>query len=728
MSDIKLLRIKRGDNPMVDFSEELEYKLLRLVKKILQGKNHSHILQELNSTSRPILVNNGSFQGEKEIILAWDPIEAIVFENGITLLQSNNTSTEINFVKDIPDILTHRAEFVNNLSTDDQQLALNYIGFYGYLSYELSRHLEKFENRGDKELIPSSVLLFPSKYLIEKNDETILIWISKVQKLDLSMNHINDIKFVDVGIRCNTPLTEYLEQSQNVINHIYAGDIYQANYTQNFSIGNITKNSRSIFEKLYKDFPVDHAAYIELDEFQILSISPELFLRIENGRVVTKPIKGTIARGLTPEEDKMNAEQLLASTKDNAELSMIVDLLRNDLGKSSLPTSILVEKHAELESFSNVHHLVSTVTANINISPEATWNLILRAFPGGSITGVPKLRAMEIIESTETTPRGVYTGSIGYIALNGNAEFNIAIRTILKNRNTVIFNAGGGIVADSEPYTEYMECLHKAKHIANFFGESFTGMIAWKNGSYCIRNAIEKLEYLHQHVGFFETILIDHGIPQDLDRHKKRFERGKEYYRISDAEFPSKQQINKLLKLNLVSQGRLKIAVIVENTKCDIIMLVDEYNNPVKEYSLLLREFTFNQEIKDAVEKGIKPLFYNNYLQSTAIAIANNCWDSLHIQNSEFLEGGRCNIYFFHNGKWITPDKYVVQGTIREKLLERAVIEMKSLTLQDLIEVQFIAISNSLIGIQPVSKIIDDIGKIIWNSNTKYNHTMQLLM
>ncbi|MCP5045791.1 MAG: anthranilate synthase component I family protein, partial [bacterium] len=366
-----------------------------------------------------------------------------------------------------PGVLESRGQELAGLFAGGEQrgcreILRKYLGWYGYLSYEASRYLEKFRKRDDAEIIPTAIFCLPSNYLVERETDWLYIEIpvNPVQMPGFNTNLPIDTSVTD-NIKSNTDYTGYLNNVRSIIDYIYDGDIYQANFTQQFIIENreLAKDPRSAYIELLKRNPVRHSAYLEYPGMNILSISPELFLSVKEGHVITRPIKGTRPRGKDEEEDHGLVEELKGSGKDHAELSMIVDLLRNDLGKSCLPGTVKVDKHAAVETFSNVHHLVSTISGWVEPEPGKSWRMFLRAFPGGSVSGCPKIRAMEIIEEFETVTRGVYTGSIGYLALNGNLQFNIAIRTALMVGDRFIFNAGGGIVADSDPENEYLESL-----------------------------------------------------------------------------------------------------------------------------------------------------------------------------------------------------------------------------------------------------------------------------
>lgn len=266
------------------------------------------------------------------------------------------------------------------------------------------------------------------------------------------------------------PRDDYRAAFERLRNYIQDGDCYQANLAQRFSVP-VKGDSWLAYQKLRRLSPTPHAAYLNLPFGRILSASPERFMEARDGRVATTPIKGTRRRGLTPSEDKALARELLASAKDRAENLMIVDLLRNDLGKVCVSGSIEVPRLFEIESYSNVHHLVSTVTGRLAPGEDAL-SALRAAFPGGSITGAPKRRAMEIIAELEPAPRGVYCGCIGYIGDDGGMDCNIAIRTLTWRNGRAEFSAGGGIVADSDPNAEYQECLDKAEPIFRLFEDT----------------------------------------------------------------------------------------------------------------------------------------------------------------------------------------------------------------------------------------------------------------
>ena len=265
----------------------------------------------------------------------------------------------------------------------------------------------------------------------------------------------------------HTGKEQYREAFDRIKRYIRDGDCYQVNLAQRFSVA-VSGDSWGVYGQLRKFNPAPYACFFRLEDACILSSSPERFISVSNDMVETKPIKGTIRRSVYACEDKALAAQLLESEKDRAENLMIVDLLRNDIGKNCETGSVMVSRLFALESFAGVHHLVSTVTGRLARDRHAL-DLLRGAFPGGSITGAPKLRAMRIIEELETYRRTVYCGAIGYIGFDGNMDTNIAIRTLVHKDDRIYFWAGGGIVADSEPDSEYTECYTKTEAIMRLF-------------------------------------------------------------------------------------------------------------------------------------------------------------------------------------------------------------------------------------------------------------------
>jgi para-aminobenzoate synthetase component I len=277
-----------------------------------------------------------------------------------------------------------------------------------------------------------------------------------------------------IGLRSTFTRRAYLDAVARVREYIVAGDIFQANLSQRFQAG-LTVAPFQLYRQLRRRNPAPFSAYLDFPELQILSASPERFLRLDDKRhVETRPIKGTRPRGLGPMHDAALGRALAESEKDRAENVMIVDLLRNDLSRVCRPGSVRVPELFALEHHPTVHHLVSTVIGELDPAADAI-DLLRATFPGGSITGAPKVRAMEIIAELEPTQRAVYCGSIGYISSSGAMDTSIVIRTYLVLRGGIYFQAGGGIVADSDPELEYRETLDKARGLIETLVESRVG-------------------------------------------------------------------------------------------------------------------------------------------------------------------------------------------------------------------------------------------------------------
>ena len=254
-------------------------------------------------------------------------------------------------------------------------------------------------------------------------------------------------------------LQAYLDRVERAQAYIRAGDCYQVNFTQRF-VGEFSGSTAAAYLRLRDALPSPFSAYMSTPAGTLLSLSPERFVELNGRQVLTQPIKGTAPRGRSPDEDDALARELQASEKNRAENVMIVDLLRNDLSKVCQPFSVQVPELFSLQTFANVHHLVSTVTGTLRdgVSP---FDLLMACFPGGSITGAPKKRAMEIIDELEEHKRSVYCGSVITMSLNGRMDSNIAIRTLVQADEHIYCWGGGGIVADSDPEMEYQESLHK---------------------------------------------------------------------------------------------------------------------------------------------------------------------------------------------------------------------------------------------------------------------------
>jgi len=266
-----------------------------------------------------------------------------------------------------------------------------------------------------------------------------------------------------LDIHSNFSKENYLKLVEDAREYILAGDIFQVNVAQRFMAQLPAKQTPWSLYRVMRDMnPAPFAAFINLDRTVIASASPERFIALQQGHIETRPIKGTARRGNTAEEDTRFADQLLCSSKERSENVMIVDLMRNDLARVSMDDSVYVEKLCGLESYATVHHLVSVIKSKLRPDMDAT-DVLRATLPGGSVTGVPKVRAMQIIAELEPHRRGPYCGCIGFIGFNGDMDTSIVIRTYAIHDNIVTYHAGGAIVLHSDAELEYQESLQKAR-------------------------------------------------------------------------------------------------------------------------------------------------------------------------------------------------------------------------------------------------------------------------
>ncbi|MCS5422741.1 MULTISPECIES: aminodeoxychorismate synthase component I [Psychrilyobacter] len=353
-------------------------------------------------------------------------------------------------------------------------------GGVGYFSYELAHLMEKLPNTVKKDVdIPEMVMGFYDGIIIidHRDDKKYIGAIGFKQNIEEIIKKIEKnieqyekkIKTEEIGKKViknrdiNSNMTEdyYLASIKKLKDYIYSGDIYQVNFTQRFQC-DFQGDSNELYKNLKLINPAPFAAYLDFGEGEIISSSPERFIKLTDGTIETRPMKGTRPRGKSKAEDEKLKAELINSEKDRAELLMIVDLMRNDISRVAKTGSVKVTELFHLEEYATVLQMVATIEGELKDELSAV-DIIKATFPGGSITGAPKIRAMEIIDELETTARNIYTGSIGYLGFDGDMDLNIAIRTIVLKDGSAYFQVGGGIVWDSDPHEEYEESLVKGR-------------------------------------------------------------------------------------------------------------------------------------------------------------------------------------------------------------------------------------------------------------------------
>ncbi len=378
-------------------------------------------------------------------------------------------------------------DMFNKIEFDKKDFPLPFTGgLVGYFSYDTIKHIEDLQlTNPDIYSVPDAFFVVPDVYLIfdhfsneaylftlinnseednlfsfgKSNGEQVLLHFkNKLKKqIEIKKIHVNkDLKFTD--IKSNFSKKDFIKIVEKAKNYIYKGDIFQVVLSQRL-VRKINVDGLSIYRGLRSINPSPYMFYFNMDGFELIGSSPEILIKKENKTAISRPIAGTRKRGLKPDDELI--DELLKDEKELAEHTMLVDLARNDVGKVSKFGSIKLPELYSIEKYSHVIHIVSEVTGELKNSYDAV-DLFKASFPAGTVSGAPKIRAMEIIEELENVKRSVYSGGIGYFGFNGDMDFCIGIRTIIKKGNRVYVQAGAGIVYDSNPEYEYKESLNKA--------------------------------------------------------------------------------------------------------------------------------------------------------------------------------------------------------------------------------------------------------------------------
>jgi para-aminobenzoate synthetase component 1 len=442
-----------------------------LVKKLEISCSCAEIFHMLDKKEAVFLDSSLHNKYGKYSIIGLNCYHSLRNENGKVLI--NGETTDYNFEEYLESYLKEQK------NTNPTSLPI-ISGAIGYFTYDYGREKEVGTRHEDEERLPYSILNFYDNFIIEDH-ETHELYITACGNLkdandslaeveqfiqtvatnrpDLTYQETNE----EITVTANFEKQEYMDTVERMRQYIIEGDIYIANMTQKLTIES-KKDPYEAFLKSRAINPAPFSGYFDYGDFQIVCASPERFLLVQDNYVETRPIKGTRKRGATKEEDEALKQELKDSGKDQSELLMIVDLERNDLNHVCETGSVKVTELFEVETYATVFHLVSTVVGKLP-EEKTIVELLKSAFPGGSITGAPKIRAMQIIDELEHSSRNLYTGSIGYIGLDGNCDFNIVIRTAVHKNGKYYLGVGGGITFESELEFEYEETLQKAKAV-----------------------------------------------------------------------------------------------------------------------------------------------------------------------------------------------------------------------------------------------------------------------
>lgn len=408
-------------------------------------------------------------------ILAAQPLSTIIYQNGISTHTTSSQTTTSD--SDPYEIISEKLSEISVAGQEDIPFCG---GAAGYFSYDSALSLQRVERSIKQDLDLPEIAIGIYDWAIIQDHLRRESWLftlpcchrTKRQNIFSRIKSATGKRSIsrppfrlNGPFKSNTDYDLYQCKFNQIMDYIHSGDCYQTNFSQRFS-ADYEGDPYEAYRLLRKTLPSPFSAYLDVGESAVLSLSPEMFLRVRAMHVTTKPIKGTIPRGVDPLSDQLNAQKLQTSSKDLAENLMIVDLMRNDLSKSCQLGSVRTPSLFALETYANVHHLVSTVEGRLEHNT-SSLDLFRNSFPGGSITGAPKRRAMEIIEELENSRRSLYCGSIGYLSANGNMDSNIAIRSLVASRNEIHCWGGGGVVADSNCMAEYQESINKVQLIMN---------------------------------------------------------------------------------------------------------------------------------------------------------------------------------------------------------------------------------------------------------------------
>ncbi len=461
---------------------------------------------------------------------------------------------------------------------------------------------------------------------------------------------------------------DYSAAIGEILSNIDEGNCYQINFTWPLDFQTFG-NPLALYHRLRKRQSVRHGAFVQLAGRKVLSLSPELFLERRGERIVARPMKGTALRGATDDEDRARAESLRNSIKDRAENVMIVDLIRNDLGRLARPGKVKVESLFNVETYSTILQMVSEVSAEIE--QVSLYKLLHALFPCGSITGAPKIRAMRLIQELEKTPRHLYTGSVGHWYPGGDFTVNVAIRTLeLDEHGNGRLGIGSGIVADSEALPEYAECLAKANFVtrlpANF---ELLETLCFEQGHF---------PYLALHLERLANSAKVFGFPFEEEQIR-------ETLRLATADIPDRSAI----RLALSQDGEIDIRyrtipafssmpkAVIASEKLVATNLFLQHKTTVRDvYDKVLRQLAEQGEYFDA-------LFFN--------------------ERDELCEGARSNIFIVKNNRWYTPPLScgLLNGVMRQIQMSRTdiVIEEKTLHMRDLLDADKLFLANALRGV-----------------------------
>jgi len=560
-------------------------------------------------------------------------------------------------IKEVPSLFSKIEEYVKQ----------NYY-LAGYFCYECGYHFEKsFSHLNVNLPYPFAWLGVYERPVIFNH------FTGEYENSDLVRDFEKGVivdEFALENLEFNIHKPDYVLKIEKIKDYIARGDVYQINFTGKYKF-TFTGSPIGLYNSLKEKQNVAYGAFLNADGLLICSLSPELFFELEGNRIITKPMKGTIKRGRTLEEDKIFGEGLRRDRKNRAENLMIVDLLRNDIGRISETGFVSVRDLFSVEKYQTLFQMTSTVEGKVREGVHF-YDLFKAIFPGGSVTGAPKIRAMEIIHEIETEPRGIYTGSIGYITPERKAVFNIAIRTVIIQGEEGEMGTGSGIVWDSDPEAEYEECTLKANFLI-IPHEDFDLLetILWNDGYFLLEKHLERLK---NSAHYFDYPFDASSIVPALEREAVKFKRDRKY-RVR-------------LMLNRYGGFYIESSPLEERQNENLVMISDVRTDSsnVFLYHKTTKRHLYDDAYRDALSRGCIEIIFIN-------------------ERGQITEGAISNIFIKKDGHYYTPpvECGLLNGIYRQHLLETLPwAEEKVLYLNDLEEADSILVCNSVRGVQEV--------------------------
>ncbi|MCU1221910.1 MAG: para-aminobenzoate synthase, subunit [Edaphobacter sp.] len=580
------------------------------------------------------------------------------------------------FLNPVKTIAAKTLDEIPELFRQIEQALASGLHVAGYLSYECGYHFERFEGvHLSLQELPLAWLGIYARPFVYDHAKGRFEGSEPAPRNDTSQE-ATTVRFTE-SATLTIPEQEYRAKILKIKEYIQAGETYQVNFTDSVSV-HTDSPAASAFAALSESQPVAYSAFINVAGHHVLSLSPELFFRIDAGRIVTRPMKGTMSRGLDASEDEQQASRLQSDAKNRSEHVMIVDLLRNDLGRICTMGGVRVDEIFSIERYQTLLQMTSTISGTLRPGLRY-YDIFKGVFPSGSITGAPKIRTMQIIREMERAPRGIYTGTIGFISPNGSSVFNVAIRTLVLKDGIGQMGVGGGIVADSNPIDEYRECLLKAEFLTRRrYDFQLIETMLWVDGN---------LPFLSMHLDRLESSAYYFDFS---------FDRADLLARIAEIshQLQTGERYRIRLLLDLSGNITLTPTKFTEETSMVSVRLSHEHTNSS---DVFLRHKTTHRE---------------SYERQYAQARADGFDEVIFVnERDEVTEGSISNIFIRQGGKLLTPPlrSGVLPGIYRRHLLEtNALAEERILTTNDLASAEAVFLCNSVRGLREVKSLSMD--------------------